>query len=199
MRDLTDKSIIESFDNVFEQMKEKGFKPEFNVTDNQAAKSIKQYLKSQDCKYQFVEPSNHRVNAAERAIQTYKNHFISGLCSTDEDWPIQLWDQLTTQAMLTLNLLRTSRIDPSKSAYHQFHGQRYDWNRHPLAPPGTKAIIYENPDKRTSWGPRGTDAWYCGPVFDHYRNCHFYVPQTRSYRISGSFDLFPQHCMLPEL
>ena len=33
---------------------------------------------------------------------------------------------------------------------------------------------------------------------DHYRNCKFYVPETRSYRTSGSFDLFPQHCLLPK-
>ena len=144
---------------MFTSLNEKGFKPQFNVTDNQAANSIKRYLTQQKCKWQFVKPTNHRVNAAERAIQTYKNHFISGLCSTDPNWPMQLWDQLTTQATITLNLLRTSRIDPTKSAYHQLHGQRYDWNKHPLAPPGTRAIIYEDPNSRTSWGPRGTDAW----------------------------------------
>ena len=105
LKDMTNTSIIEGFDTVFSQMKEKGHKPKFNVTDNQASTAIKAYLKAQDCAYQFVEPSNHRVNAAERAIQTYKNHFISGLCSTDEQWPIQLWDQLTTQATITLNLL----------------------------------------------------------------------------------------------
>ena len=59
-------------------------------------------------------------NVAERAIQTFKNHFISGVYSTDTDWPIQLWDQLTTQAVITLNMLRTSRIDPTKSAYHNY-------------------------------------------------------------------------------
>ena len=110
---------------------------------------------------------------------------------------MQLWDQLTTQATITLNLLRTLRIDPTKSAYHQLHGQRYDWNKHPLAPPGTRAIIYKDPNSRTSWGPRGTDAWYCGPALDHYQNCRFYVPMTKAYRTSGSFDLFPVHCMLP--
>eukprot|EP00804_Cyclotella_cryptica_P016363 CCRYP_009915-RA/>CCRYP_009915-RA protein AED:0.19 eAED:0.12 QI:0/0/0/1/0/0/2/0/920 len=96
-----------------------------------------------------------------------------------------------------LNLLRTSRIDPSKSAYHQLHGHRYSWNAYPLAPPGTKAVIYELPTTRRSWGTRGLDAWYCGPAFDHYRNMKFYVPSTKAYRVSGSYDLFPQHCILP--
>eukprot|EP00804_Cyclotella_cryptica_P001099 CCRYP_008385-RA/>CCRYP_008385-RA protein AED:0.18 eAED:0.13 QI:0/0/0/1/0.4/0.16/6/0/1406 len=175
----------------------KGYKPTFNVTDNQATTPIKAYLGTENCKWQFIEPNNHRINAAERAIQTFKNHFISGLCSTDSNWPLQIWDTMTEQAIITLNLLRTSRIDPSKSAYHQLHGHRYNWNAYPLAPPGTKAVIYELPTTRTSWGTRGLDAWYCGPAFDHYRNMKFYVPSTKAYRVSGSYDLFPQHCILP--
>ena len=194
---LRDETIIGAFDNVFQDLKSKGLKPSFNVTDNQAATPIKAYLQKEETSWQFVEPNNHRVNAAERAIQTFKNHFISGLCTTDSDWPLQLWDNLTEQALITLNLLRTSRIDPTKSAYHQIHGHKYDWNAHPLAPPGTKAIVYELPQGRASWGTRGLDAWYCGPAFDHYRNSKFYVPSTKAYRISGSFDSFPQHCILP--
>ena len=197
--DLTDDTIIGAFDIIFTDLKQKGYAPKFNVTDNQAATAIKKFLTKEKCKWQFVEPSNHRVNAAERAIQTYKNHFISGLCTTDKDWPLQLWDKLTQQAVLTLNILRTARIDPTKSAYHAFHGSKYNWNTHPLAPPGTKAIVYEAPEGRRSWGTRGLDAWYCGPAMDHYRNCEFYVPATRAYRTSASFDLFPQHCQLPTL
>ena len=197
IKDVTDKSIIEAFNTVFTDLKERGYKPTFNVTDNQATRPLKEYLKQEDCKWQFVEPHNHRVNAAERAIQTFKNHFIRGLCSTDTDWPLQLWHTMTEQALITLNLLRTSRIDPTKSAYHQVMGHKYDWNAHPLAPPGTKSVVYESPQQRTSWGTRGVDAWYCGPAMDHYRNCIFYLPTTRSYRTSASFDLFPQHCLLP--
>eukprot|EP00804_Cyclotella_cryptica_P006049 CCRYP_000271-RA/>CCRYP_000271-RA protein AED:0.21 eAED:0.21 QI:0/0/0/1/0/0/7/0/881 len=194
---LRDETILRAFDEVFQELKSKGFKPAFNVTDNQAATPTKKYLSTEQASWQFVEPSNHRVNATERAIQTYKNHFISGLCTTDAEWPLQLWDNLTEQAVITLNLLRTSRVDPTKSAYHQLHGHKYDWNAHPLAPPGTKAIVYESPQGRASWGARGLDAWYCGPSFDHYRNCKFYVPSTKSYRTSGSYDIFPQYCILP--
>eukprot|EP00804_Cyclotella_cryptica_P003417 CCRYP_018563-RA/>CCRYP_018563-RA protein AED:0.22 eAED:0.19 QI:0/0/0/1/0.33/0.25/4/0/1155 len=197
LRNLRDDSIMTAFEHVFQDLKTKGYKPTFNVTDNQATTPIKTYLNTEDCKWQFVKPHNHRVNAAERAIQTFKNHFISGLCSTDSNWPLQLWDTMTEQAIITLNLLRTSRIDPSKSAYHQLHGHRYNWNAYPLAPPGTKAVIYDSPTTRTSWGTRGLDAWYCGPAFDHYRNMKFYVPSTKAYRVSGSYDLFPQHCILP--
>ena len=66
-----------------------------------------------------------------------------------------------------------------------------------MAPPGTKAIIYEDSDTRASWAPHGLDAWLLGPSKDHYW-CHlYYVPKSRGYRVSGSADLFPQHCLAP--
>ena len=76
VKDLKDDTILEAFDEVFSDLKNKGHKPKFNVTDNQATKPIKEYLAKEDGKWQFMEPSNHRVNAAERAIQTFKRHFI---------------------------------------------------------------------------------------------------------------------------
>ena len=79
------------------------------------------------------------------------------------------------------------------------YGQRYDWNKHPMTPPGTRAVVYEAPARRTSWGTRGVDGWYCGPAFDHYRNMRFYNPETKAYQTSASYDLFPQHCQLPTL
>ena len=68
-----------------------------------------------------------------------------------------------------------------------------------MAPPGTRAVVYKDPTTRTSWGTKGIDGWYCGPALDHYRNCRFYIPETGAYRTSGSYDLFPQHCLLPDL
>jgi hypothetical protein len=50
---------------------------------------------------------------------------------------------------------------------------------------------------RASWAPHGLDAWYLGPSKDHYR-CHiYYVPEKKGYRVSGSAELFPQHCREP--
>ena len=85
-----------------------------------------------------------------------------------------------------------------KSAFHQLNGHKYDLNTFPMAPPGTRAVIYIRVDGRTSWGTREIDAWYCGPSTDHYRNCIFFIPETGSYHIYGSFYLFPQHCLISE-
>jgi hypothetical protein len=35
-----------------------------------------------------VPPKEHRVNAAERAIRTFKNHFVSILCTVDAKFPL---------------------------------------------------------------------------------------------------------------
>ena len=76
---VQDKTFIKAFDKIFTKLTEKGHKPTFNVTENQAVTPVEKYLCAKNCRWQSVEPANHRVNAAKRAIQTFKNHFISGL------------------------------------------------------------------------------------------------------------------------
>jgi len=193
---LDDKSIFEAYKTRFRELEAKGFKPKLNVMDNQATKHIKQFLTENECKLQLVEPHNHRVNASERAIQTFKDAFIAALATTDSDFPLQLWDKITPQVQDTLNLMRASSVDPTKSAYEILNGP-YDWNRYPLAPLGCKAVIYEDGDTRGSWASRGVDGWYLGPSKDHYRCALYFIPETRAYRISGSTELFPQHCQMP--
>jgi hypothetical protein len=37
------------------------------------------------------------------------------------------------------------------------------------------------------------------PLINHYRCNIYYIPETRAYSVSGSAELFPQHCQLPNL
>jgi hypothetical protein len=110
---LDDISIFEAYKKQFENLAAKGFKPKLNVMDNQATKHIKKILNKNECKLQLVEPHNHRVNAAERAIQTLKDAFIAALATTDSNFPLQLWDWLMPQVQDTLNMMRTWRINPA--------------------------------------------------------------------------------------
>jgi hypothetical protein len=134
--------------------------------DNQATKAIKAYLTPQQCELQLVEPNNHRVNTAERAIQTFKTCFIGALGTIDANFPIQLWDKLAPQVQDSINILCQSRVRPEMSAYKALEGP-YDWNRCRMAPPGTKAVIYKDSDTRASWAPHGLYAWLRGPSKDH--------------------------------
>ena len=168
---LDSERILETYKKNFEYLLGKGFKkPKVNVMDNQATKAIKATLTPQQVTLQLVEPHNHRVNAAERAIQTFKNRFIGALGTTDSKFLIQLWDKLSPQVQDCINLLCRSCILPSKLAYKTLKGP-YDGNHYPLAPLGTRAIIYEDSDTRALWAPHDLDAWYLGPSKDHYQ-CH---------------------------
>jgi hypothetical protein len=191
---LNSNSFLKAFKKNFGYLEEKGYKPNLNVMDSQATTVIKAYLTPQQVSLQLVEPHNHHISAAERAIQTFKNHFIGALGTTNANFPIQLWDKLTPQVLDTMNLLRCSRLHPNRSAYKTLEGVYY-WNRYPMAPPGTKAIIYKDSTTCTSWEPHGLNAWILGPSKDHYR-CHLcYVPRPGNKRLLGfrSANLFPQH------
>ncbi|KAL7503323.1 hypothetical protein ACHAXN_001123 [Cyclotella atomus] len=192
MRNRSDAEMIKAYTDIHD----KGFKPRFNVSDSECSKTIKRYIREQDAIIQLVERDNHRVNAAEQAIQTFKNHFITGLATVDKNFPIQLWDELIPQAQDTLNLLRTSRVNKHLPAYAVLEGP-FNFNRTPLAPPGTKAIIYNDPSSRTSWGPHGEDAYYVNRVPEHWRCYKFFVPDTKAFRISGAAKFFPTHCKMP--
>jgi hypothetical protein len=73
--------------------------------DNDASKALKKRIAQHEIKHQMVPPHVHCANAAERAIRTFKNHFIAGLCTTDTKFPLNQWDQLLEQSEMSLNML----------------------------------------------------------------------------------------------
>jgi hypothetical protein len=103
---------VRAFGEVFQELTSRGFKPKLQTMDNEASAALKNYFTAQDMTYQLVPPHCHRRNAAERAIRTFKEHFVAGLASVDPDFPMHLWDRLLPQAEMSLNLLRTSRLHP---------------------------------------------------------------------------------------
>jgi hypothetical protein len=186
-------SIFNTYKMQFDDLTSKGFTPKINIMDNQATKHIKAFLIEWQCKLQLVEPHNHRMNAAERIIQTFNDAFIAALAPTDSDFPLQLWDKITHQVQDTLNLIWATWINLAISAYKALNGP-YDWNQYPLASLGCKAVFYKDGNTKGSWALQGVDGWYLGPSMDHYRCDLYYIPETWAYQILGSTELFPQHC-----
>ena len=129
----------------------------------------------------------HCNNPAERAIQTWKDHYLAGLASVHPDFPMSEWDCLIPQANITLNLLWASRIHPHLSG---LFGQ-FDFNRTPLAPPGTKIVIHLKPTQRPSWGFHGQQGWYVGPAMDHYCNITGYFPDEHSEKCTDTITFLP--------
>jgi hypothetical protein len=143
-----------------------------------------------------VRVSPFHQNAAERYIRTFKNHFIAGLSSTDPNFPLHLWDRLIPQALISLNLLRSSRINPQLSAHAQIHGA-FNFERTPMAPPGFRIMVNEKPHVRGTWAPHAVPGWYIGPVLNHYRCYRVYIPSTRCERITDTIAWLPTQYHLP--
>ena len=73
--------------------------------DNKAPQSYKEAIARNGIKYKLVPAGNHRRNQAERAIQTFKAHFIAIFAGVNNKFPISLWCYLLEPTELTHNLL----------------------------------------------------------------------------------------------
>ena len=148
--------------------------------------------------FQLVPPNNHRANAAERAIQTFKNHFISCLSTCDDKFSLHLWCCILPQAQLTLNLLRNSNTLPHLSVECYLNGP-FDFNKTPLAPFGSYCATHEPPNIRKSWDKHTQSGWYLGPAFEHYSCFRVYIPSTKNDRISDTVEFFHSNYKIPNI
>jgi hypothetical protein len=196
IKDRTAPELLKAFQFMKQELVARGLKPKLLKLDNEESKLLKAYLHQQDITFQLVPPYIHRLNLAERAIRSFKDHLIAGLCSTYKSCPMHLWGILLPQAVMTLNMLRTSRINPKLSAATHIFGQ-YDFNRAPMAPQGTRIIAHETPSGRRTWAPHGQDGWYIGPALEHYRCYTVYITKTRTNKIVETVDFFPEKIILP--
>ena len=158
----------------------RGLEPRKHVLDNKCSKVLKEYMEEENETSQLVPPHLHRQKATDRSIQTS---------------PLHLWCRLFPQAIVTLNLLRPSRINPTLSAHAQLHGL-FDFNATPFAPPGTKVIVHLKPTIRKSWAPRGKDGWY---IDGDYRFYNIYIPETRAVIQPDTVEFLPHNCKMPFL
>ena len=82
--------MIKAFTELTEDFRSRGINPGFHFMDNEAYTYLNITITSMNIKYQLVHTSIHRANNSEREIQTFRNHFIAGLCSVYKDFRLQL-------------------------------------------------------------------------------------------------------------
>ena len=68
--------------------------------DNTFSKEVEAFLSLNkagafELSTELVSPGSHRPNKSERCIGTGKDHFISTICGTDPNFPLDFWDELT--------------------------------------------------------------------------------------------------------
>jgi len=158
MNNRTSGKMIRVYQKLIDRLKSAGITPKRHILDNECSADFKQTIRDNNMTYQLVPPRDHRRNMAEKALQTFKAHFISILCGADKDFPLHLWDRLLPQAEHTLNMLRRSKVTPTVSAFAYLWGQ-HDYNANPFTPLGCKVEAHVTPGTCETWAAHTTSGY----------------------------------------
>ena len=198
MQDRSAPSLIAAYKSTFDHYRRAGHTPKYQRLDNETSTALERFFVDEaKVEFELCPPYNHRTNPAEIRIRTWKNHLISGLSTSDPQFPLAAWDEVLPQTDSTYNILHAWSRNPKLSAYEGFHGHPYDFNAHPIAPIGTKVVIFENPDMRSSYGAHGIDGWYLGPSTKHYRSYRVLPKSTLTPRVSDTLAWHPATVHMP--
>jgi hypothetical protein len=122
LKSRAENELVKAYETLYERLtRTNKVTPKLHVLDNEAPTILKKVIKLQ-CTMQLAPPDTHRRNLAERAIQTFKGHFISVLSGVDKNFPMEIWDRLIPQ------MLRQSKLNPNVSAYEYINGKPFDYN-----------------------------------------------------------------------
>ena len=94
---------------------------------------------------------------------------------------------------MTLNMIRTCRRYPIIYAYKVLNGP-FNYNKTPLAPLGSPAVMYNDPKNKNNFAPHCTDAIYVAQSMLHCRNRKYRVPSTQKMCIYSSAKKYFEHC-----
>ena len=163
LKNRTAQELLKAYSKIITYLSDRGYKPNMHFLDNEAPDILQRYNIQQKIKYQLLPPNSHCRNAAEQAIRTWKNRFISGLCAVNPNFPLHLWDRLMPQSVMTLNMLWPSQRNQNISVYTALN-RMFNFDVTPLAPPGFKVVIYEASSNQTIFSSHETYVWYIGPT-----------------------------------
>ncbi len=195
----SDRHRVEAYNSIMERLRARGHTVDLQILDNEISAEYKKAItETWKAQYQLVPPDVHRRNAAERAIRTFKAHFIAILAGVDPSFPKFLWDKLLEQTELTLNLLRQATLNPRMSAWEYFNGA-FDYAATPLGPIGCRVIIHNKPSTRKSWDQRGRDGYSAGPALKHYRCFTVINKKTKEVIVSDTVEFRHSYLTQPTL
>ena len=185
----SDKHRMLAYHAIMQRLQSRGMLVDLQIMDNEASAEYKRIITLEyGVQYQLVPAHIHRRNAAERAIRTFKAHFLAILAGVAADFPQYLWDLLLPQAELTLNLLRQANVNPQISAWEYFQGAAFQYDATPLGPLGCPVMIHKKTSTRHLWDFRGKEGWSVGVALEHYRCEHVVAKDTKAEAISDTVE-----------
>ena len=142
--------------------------PRRQILDNEISEEYKEEIRHTGMTYQLVPPDDHRHNLAERAIQTWKNNFVSVLSRAASTFPLHLWCQIIPQAERQLLLLSHSNVNTHISAYAHVYGQ-HNYSAEPFVPLGMESLVHYKPQRRQKFAEHCKKGFVLGTSFKNYR------------------------------
>ena len=112
LKNNTNPELVRSQTRMTQYLLDRGLNPTTLHIDNKCPEALKRFFRANIIEFQLCPPNDHHTNQAEKAINTWKCHFLAGLSEVDPNFPLHLWCHLLHQATQTLKLLRRSRINP---------------------------------------------------------------------------------------
>ena len=164
-----DRHIIRAYKSIMQKLSDRGHQVDIQILDNEVIAEFKKTIKNYwGATYQIVPPNVHRRNISERAIRTFKAHFLAILAGVDPELPNYMWDNMLVQTELTINLLRQANFNPRMSAW-EYYNVAFDYSATPLGPLDCKIMIHKKSNKRKYWYQRGREGFSVGPALQKYR------------------------------
>jgi hypothetical protein len=103
---------------------------------------------------------------------------------------MHLWDRLLSNAVITLNMLRTSNSIPNFQQQHTFMvnmiSTKHQWHAQ------EQESLHMKPQTGGELGLHMDNMGYIGPALEHYRCYTLYVTKTRGERVVETVDFFPK-------
>ena len=97
--------LLEGYEKLYSKLEAAGIKPVMQQLYNEVSDALVASITEKEMKYQLAAPYDHCLNPAEKAIQSFKNHLISNLHGTNQEFPMYQWDQIIEQCKMTSNML----------------------------------------------------------------------------------------------
>ena len=132
------------------RMKIQGIVLLHQILDNETSQAYKDEIRDTGMTYQLVPPDDHCRNISERAIQTWKNRFVSVLSGMAATFLLHLWCQYIPQAERQLLLLGQSNVNPKISSYSYVYGH-HNYNVTPFVTIGMESLVHDKPHRIISF------------------------------------------------
>ena len=156
-----------AYDNLIQILCNNKLTVDLQIINNEVSTEYKRAIMEKwNANDKLKPPNTHRSNATERAIHTFKAHFLSILAGVAPYFPRNLWDLILPKTELTLNLLRQATLQPSISARSYFHSP-FNYDATPLGPRGCNIIAHKKTGTRNSWDFRGAAGYNVGVALQH--------------------------------